>query len=155
VLFYFTFFTKNNTYIEKGTEYSMPKGKNLGEIIKNETPEQRESRIAKMKETRRKNDLKKFQLKETILMLEDEYFQVPAYAWIQDSEGKWKKEMMGYERLKGSRALAVRLMNEAIDPESKNVVPAFKAIAEITGEFVEEKQNMTLVVQLNNDKLDI
>ena len=133
----------------------MAKGRNLGEIIKNETPEQRELRIAKMKATRKKNELRKGQLRETLLILEEEYFQVPTYAYLQDSEGKWKKEMLGYERVKGSQALGVRLMNEAIDPESKNVVPAFKAIAEITGEYVEEKQNMTLVVQLNNDKLDI
>lgn len=128
---------------------------NIGDIVKNQTPEQKEARLKKAAETRARNSGKRAELRNSLVLLEKETWQMPFYESVKNAEGKWEKVLTGYERVKGSKALAIRLMREALGEESKNVVPAFKTIAEITGEYSEEKQNMTLVVQLNNEKLDI
>lgn len=128
---------------------------NIGDIVRNQTPEQKEARLKKAAETRAKNTEKRAELRKTLNQLEKETWQIPFYKWIKGSDGKWVKELVGYELVKGSRALATNLMRKALEEDGKDVVGAIKAIAELTGEYSEEKQNTTLIVQLNNDKLDI
>lgn len=129
--------------------------------LKIETPEERETRLAKAREARLKREVEKKVLTEELQKQLKAKWQVPIWGWFYEEDENGKKtgkkswEIIGFEKKSGKTASVDRLMHEMIDKESKNVVPAFKLVAELTGEYKEESANNTIVVQFNNKDIDI
>ena len=124
--------------------------------IRNETQEQKQARIAKASETRKKNTREKRILQQQMDRALNRKYAIPIYEDEVDAEGNITKVFKKREFIKGSELVALRLFKEATHDESKNVVPAFKEIAKLMGEDKrDEVSNNTIVVQFSNKDIDI
>lgn len=133
------------------------KNNTLAEYRKNETAEQKEIRLAKSRETRKKNTKEKKNLKYQLEQFLKAKVGRPEWGWVLDQETNTYKYKQTGKLIfkKNSESLVERLIDEAIDKDSKNVVSAFKTIAEITGEYKEETKTHNLVVRFENQDINI
>jgi len=129
----------------------------LAEYRKNETAEQKEIRLAKARETRKKNTKAKKNLKYQLEQFLKAKVGRPEWGFVKNEEtGVYEYKQTGKLIFKkNSEHLVERLIDEAIDKDSKNVVSAFKTIAEITGEYKEETKNHNIVVRFENQDINI
>ena len=93
----------------------------LAEYRKNETAEQKEIRLAKARETRKKNTKEKKNLKYQLEQFLKAKVGRPEWGWVFDKEsGTYKYQQTGKLIFKkNSEHLVERLIDEAIDKDSK------------------------------------
>ncbi len=112
----------------------------LTEYLKNETPEQKEARIQKMRETRKQKRHIETATRKAMKMT----WKVPIYEDGIDEDGNPTKKLKEVKFLKTPELIAARLIKEATAEDSKNVVAAVKEIRDILGEKDPEKLDVDL-----------
>ncbi len=124
----------------------------LAERMKNETPEQREARLAKAKATREANKEKNaLKRRERKLVTAEMNRLLKSKFKIKD-----KDSPNGVSFVTGAALVGATLFKDATTPGGKNTVPAQKLLLELVGENKEEAVSNNIVVQFNNsEKIDV